>query len=296
MPSPPELSREAVAQAKLAALDRLDRAERLREPTVEPAVPLHVGAEPHGAAEGDDLEHAPERVALLAGGVDRLDHRRLGGRIGAADLGGLGAPGELLPRDLEVGGDADPPDLGDMAQDRDPELVEHPLRHARDRHARGRLARARALEDVPDVVVAVLHGAGEVGVARPWSRDLLLRGAGLGWADGHRGLPVLPVAVDDLEGDRAAERRAPANAGEDADLVAPDLHAPATAVAALASREVRVDLALGDRQTGRDAVEDGHQGLTVGFASGEEPERASHYFFGCWPGGAWPGRASARTA
>src|SRR5207245_11147563 len=87
------------AEAQLAALDRLDRAERLREPAVEPAIPLHVGAEPHGAAEGDDLEHAPERVALLAGGVDRLDHRRLGGRLGAADLGGLGPPGEPLPRD-----------------------------------------------------------------------------------------------------------------------------------------------------------------------------------------------------
>src|SRR5207245_2149282 len=64
------------AQAQLAALDRLDRAERLREPTVEPAVPLHVGAEPHGAAEGDDLEHAPERAALLSSGVARLEHRR----------------------------------------------------------------------------------------------------------------------------------------------------------------------------------------------------------------------------
>src|SRR2546430_985663 len=67
-----------------------------------------------------------------------------------------------------------------------PDRDEPPLRRARARHARGRLARARALEDVPDVVVAVLHGAGGVGVARPWSRDLLLRGAGLGWADGHR--------------------------------------------------------------------------------------------------------------
>src|SRR2546430_14400430 len=34
------------------------------------------------------------------------------------------------------------------SQDRAPELVEPPLRHARDRHARGRLARARTLEDV----------------------------------------------------------------------------------------------------------------------------------------------------
>src|SRR5437867_7785344 len=35
------------AQAQPAALDRLARAERLREPTGEPAVPLHVGPEPH---------------------------------------------------------------------------------------------------------------------------------------------------------------------------------------------------------------------------------------------------------
>ena len=35
-----------------------------------------------------------------------------------------------------------------------------------DRDARRGLARARALEHVADVVVAVLHDAGEIGVAR----------------------------------------------------------------------------------------------------------------------------------
>src|SRR5439155_1509292 len=80
------------SEAQLAALDRLDRAEGLRQPAVEPAVPLHVGAEPHRTAEGDHLEHAAERVALLLGRVDRGDHRGRGGRIGAADLRGLGAP------------------------------------------------------------------------------------------------------------------------------------------------------------------------------------------------------------
>src|SRR5439155_23432689 len=275
------------AEAELAPLDRLDRAKRLREPAVEPPIPLHVRAEPHGGSEGDDLEHAAERVALLAGRVDRGDHRRLGDRIGAPDLGGLGAPRKLLPREVEVRGDADAADLGDVAQEGDTELVEQSLCHTRHRHARGRLARARALEDVADVVVAVLHGAGQVGVARPRARDLLLLGARLGRADRHRGFPVLPVAVGDGERDRAAERRAPADAREDADLVALDLHAPAAPVAALAPRQVRVDLALGERQAGRDAVDDGDQGLTVGFALGEVPEGPSHYFFGGSTGGAW---------
>src|SRR5439155_24469588 len=97
----------------------------------------------------------------------------------------------------------------------------------------------------------VLHGAGEVRVARPRPRDLLLRGARLGSADRHRGLPVLPVAVGDLERDWAAERRTPPDAGENADLIALDLHAPAAPVAALAPRDVLVDLGLGGRQTGR---------------------------------------------
>src|SRR2546426_1371454 len=138
-----------------------------------------------------------------------------------------------------------------------------------------------------DVAMAVLHGAGEVRVARPRPRDLLLRRVRLGSADRHRGLPVLPVAVGDVERDRAAERRAPPDAGENADLIALDLHAPAAPVAALAAREVLVDLALGERQTGRDAVDDRDQGLAVGFARGEEPERPSHHRFGCSARGAW---------
>ena len=48
-------------------------------------------------------------------------------------------------------------------------------------HARGRLARARALEHVAHVVVAVLERAGEIGVAGTRPRDRrAVRAAGVG--------------------------------------------------------------------------------------------------------------------
>ena len=116
------------------ALDRLDRAERPREPAVEPPVPLHVGAEADRAAQGDDLEDAAQRVAGRLGRVDGLDHgapRRRDRRSGPRD--GLRAPPDLLPGEVERA-DAHAADLGDVAQDRDAELREQPL---------GRLPRRR---------------------------------------------------------------------------------------------------------------------------------------------------------
>src|SRR5438445_3663242 len=264
------------AEAELAALDRLNRADGLGEAAVEAAVPLYVRAQSHWAAERDHFEHAAERVTLATGLVDRLDHRGLGGGIGAAHLRGFGAPAQLLPGQIEVRGDVDAADLGDVAESRDAELVEQPPRHSRHGHPGGRLAGAGALEDVADVAVAVLHGAGEVGVARPRSSDLLLGDAGLGRADRHRGLPGLAVAVRDLERDGTAERGSPPHAREDVDLVALDLHAAAAPVAALSARQVLVDVAHGQRQARRHAVDDGHEGLTVGLARGKEPKHPAH--------------------
>src|SRR5947209_4487189 len=143
-------------------------------------------------------------------------------------------------------------------------------------HPRGRLAGAGALEHVADVAVAVLHGAGEVGVPGAGPRHFLLRRARLGHRHAHGRLPVLPVAVGDAERDGRAERGAPADAGQDVDLIALDLHAAAAAVAALAPGEVAVDVGFGQRKAGRDAVDDGDQRLTVGFARGEEAEDSAH--------------------
>src|SRR5437660_820294 len=117
-------------------------------------------------------------------------------------------------------------------------------------------------------------GLGEAAVAR--SSDLLLGDARFGWADRDRRLSVLAVAVRDLERDGTAERGSPPHAREDVDRVALDLHAAAAPVAALAARQVLVDVALGQRQARREAVDDRHEGLTVGPARGKEPKHPAH--------------------
>ena len=64
--------------------------------------------------------------------------------------------------------------------------------------------------------------------------------------------------VLDPERDRRAERLAVADAAEDFDLVALDLHPPAAAVAALAPREIDVDVVRVQPHSGGHA---GHNGL-----------------------------------
>src|SRR5438128_1737876 len=156
-------------------------------------------------------------------------------------------------------------------------VVNRRTRPARGLEAEAELAALDRLNRADGLgAAAVLHGAGEVGVARPRSSDLLLGDAGLGRADRHRGLPVLPVAVRDLERDGTAERGSPPHAREDVDLVALDLHAAAAPVAALAACQVLVDVTLGQRQARRDAVDDRHEGLTVGLARGKEPKHPAH--------------------
>jgi hypothetical protein len=58
--------------------------------------------------------------------------------------------------------------------------------------------------------------------------------------------------------------------------IAFDLHPAAAPVAALATREIRVDVGLGQRQTSGDAIDDGRERLTVGLARGEEAKDTTH--------------------
>ncbi len=74
----------------------------------------------------------------------------------------------------------------------------------------------------------------------PGARQVDLGGLGLHRPRVHPLLPVGVVAVDDLQGDRAAERAAVAHAGGDLDPVALDLHPPAAAVAELAAGQIAV--------------------------------------------------------
>src|SRR5262249_15345892 len=149
------------------------------------------------------------------------------------------------------------PDAHDVAPDFDSGGGEEGLGQTTGGHAGGGLARGGALEHVPQVVGQVLQGPGEVGVPGPWMLQgatlLALRRLRIG---SHRVAPVLVIAVADEQADGAAQRLAVADAGEDLDGVALDLHAPAAAVSALPPLEVGVDGGAVDGQTSGQALDD----------------------------------------
>src|SRR5207247_2055767 len=126
------------------------------------------------------------------------------------------------------------------------------------------LAGAGALQDVAGVAAVVLERPGQVGVARAGPGDLAapLAAGGVGLGS-HDVLPVLPVAVPDEHGDGGAERFPGAHAGEPFDAVGLDLHAGATAVAALAPLQLRVHALGGHGKAGGDPLEDRHQAARV---------------------------------
>ena len=77
--------------ADLHALDRLDAHERPRQPRVEAAVPVHVGAQADRHAVRQHLHDAAEGLPGAVGVVDLGDHRRRGLRVDAADRVGVEA-------------------------------------------------------------------------------------------------------------------------------------------------------------------------------------------------------------
>src|SRR5579872_6426818 len=152
--------------AELDGLDRVDRHHGLGEPAVELAVPVHVAPEPRWEPARYDAKRASDRVAKLADLVDQLDHLAGGLRVGAAHRGQLDV---VLGHEVAVDAleaDVDRADRLREAQDLDAEPRQELARHAPRRDAGRRLARGRPLEDVADVGVAVLQGAGEVRVPR----------------------------------------------------------------------------------------------------------------------------------
>jgi hypothetical protein len=163
----------------------------------------------------------------------------------AASASGSAQP-DLLPWDLERP-DVHATDLGHVAQDRDAEFGEQPLADRRHRDPGSRFPRAGALEHVADVVMTILHGPRQIGMAGTRAGHGLGGGPGRRRVDRHRLLPVLPITIADGERDRAAEGKAPADAGGDVGLVLLDLHPAAASVPALAAAEIPVDVRLGER-------------------------------------------------
>src|SRR5262249_46402837 len=244
----PPPARALEAEPDLDTLGGLDAHEGMREPPVELAVPLGMAPEPGREPDHERLDDATQRIALGLALVDERDDATLGLRIGHAHRGFLGARGDLLGGETGMpGGEA--ADLRHVAEHADVEGSEQALGETAHGHPGRRLARARALEDVPHVVMVVLERPGEVGVTGARSGDRERRVAVLG-PGRHLLLPVPPVTILDPERDRRAERLAPAHAGPDLDLVALDLHATAATVTLHPPGEIPVDRRDVDRNAG----------------------------------------------
>jgi len=159
------------------ALDGRNRHERAREEAVELCDPLHVAAEARRHAVRDDFEPAAQRVAGVAGAIDLRHHQALDGRVGDVQQRVGGNRPHTRERNRERIRDRHRTDRHDVARDLRADGAQQLTRDRADRDAGGRLARARALEHVPHVVVAVLHEAGEIRVSGPRTRDRRAIGA-----------------------------------------------------------------------------------------------------------------------
>src|SRR5207244_9987075 len=131
---------------------------------------------------------------------------------------------------------------------------------------------AGTFEDVAYVVEAVLDHARQIGVARTQACHRWWR---LGHRlDVHLALPVRPVAVLDHHGDRSAHRHAVSHAGDDLDAVVLDLLASTPTVAALAARQVDVDVFGQYGQPGGQVLDEDRELRPVRLASSEYPQVA----------------------
>ena len=68
---------------------------RLRQASIELAIPAHVRSQAHGEAVHHHLADAAQRVALALGGINQGDHLRLGGGVERAQRGGIGGGVQL---------------------------------------------------------------------------------------------------------------------------------------------------------------------------------------------------------
>ena len=92
----------------------------------------------------------------------------------------------------------------------------------------------------------------------------------------HDLLPLRPLGVADLHGERTAHRDAVTHPAEQRDLVLLELHPRAAAVAEAAAGELGGDVGRGHRNTCRQSFEDGNQGGTMRFTCGEPAQHARH--------------------
>ena len=270
------------AVADLDALDGLDAHHRGGELAVEAVVTAGERPEPDGQSVHDHLDDTAERVAVLLGGLDLGDHRRLRLRVKRAhravvDRGQVGGlrrrPGVGLRR----------PDRDDVRHHLDAERLPQELPSDGGGGDPGRgLAGAGALEHRPGVVEAVLEHSGVVGVAGPRAGQRRVAGArhpdrsaatGSGAITvSHFGHSVLPISMA-----IGPPSVCPVpHSGEHGHLVLLEFHPRAAAVAQAASAQLFGDVIGGDGDAGDHAFDHGHQRTAVGFTGSGPSQHVSH--------------------
>ena len=252
------------AVADRYALERLDRADRHRQAAVQALLPGDVRAEAGDQPERLHLEHAAERLVLLAQAVDLRHHRAAGLGVQAAHRRGVNLGEVLQPKRRGGLRRVDRGDLDDMRAHVHAQRGEERLAQRAAGDARGGLARRGPLEHVADVRVVVLLGADEIGVAGTRQMDLGHRL--IDWPGAHALFPVGVVAVCDLQRDGAAQGEAVAHTPGDLGAVALDLHAPSPAVAELAAGQVGIEIVPVQAQSRGQALDDAGQAGAVGLA------------------------------
>jgi hypothetical protein len=219
-----------------------------------------------------DLDLPAQGVARLLCRIDPADDLALDLRVQHPDLRAIGSRIERH-RQLYLG-DLDAAERDHVTADLHSEFIEQPFGKGSGCHPGRRFPRARPLQDVAGIQPIVLEHAGEVGMAGSGPGDpppAKLTGRG-GRLVSHHVFPVGPVAIGDQHGHRRAQGLARPEAGEPLDPVPLDLHPGAPAIALHSPGELSIDPLGRDGQAGRQALDDGDQGLAVRLACGGESE------------------------
>jgi len=144
---------------------------------------------------------------------------------------------------------------------------QHQLGNGSSGHPRGGFPRRGALQHIACVGQIILQSAGQVGVPRPRRSHRLMqrRVASL---DRQLLFPILPVAIDNLDGDRRANRLAVAHPAQHMSLVGLNLHAAAAPIALLATPQLAIHKIQTDRHASRHSRDQRHQRLSVRLSGG----------------------------
>ena len=152
-------------------------------------------------------------------------------------------------------------------------LPEEGSSHGTECHASCCLAGARTLQDWPGIIPFVLLHSGEIRVtwSRPRQRSIAgqrFELSGVDWICRHDDRPLGPFGVADFDCDRTPECLSMADAPDDANLVALELHSSAASGSETSPREIKTDLCRCDLDMSRQPLCNRDESRSVRFTRG----------------------------